>query len=383
MAKTAARSKRSEKYITERISKAGAHSFEICIRMYDQTFRKSIKIDDFESRKQALQFACQLRDETLLKMRSGYSVSNFKKVSSLYEKTFDLFPVRQKTRKKHDYFYKYGIERYGDKTIDKITSANIQESINTYARTHTKRQVAGLLAVWRRIYKACAMQNINVIDRTVAVIIPECRQGKHRKKEISEEDLQTFCNTLLCYNSSSPSGSYRSKAVYYAIQIMYYCGLRPAETFALMKSDIHLDEGFISISKAAHSTVESILEIGAPKTQQSIRNVPIPDQLKPILEECVNWSLNNILLSDRAGKLMDIDDIDTLVGNVAKKAKVTFTLYMLRHQFSTDLHNAGTNPAVIRDLMGHESATMSLDYAVSDEKDRIKAINQRNAEKYE
>ena len=63
--------------------------------------------------------------------------------------------------------------------------------------------------------------------------------------------------------------------------------------------------------------------------------------------------------------------------------KVTFTLYMLRHQFSTDLHNAGINPAVIRDLMGHESATMSLDYAVSDEKDRIKAINQRNAEKYE
>jgi len=56
---------------------------------------------------------------------------------------------------------------------------------------------------------------------------------------------------------------------------------------------------------------------------------------------------------------------------------------MLRHQFSTDLHNAGINPAVIRDLMGHESATMSLDYAVSDEKDRIKAINQRNAEKYE
>ena len=95
------------------------------------------------------------------------------------------------------------------------------------------------------------------------------------------------------------------------------------------------------------------------------------------------WSLNDILLSDRAGRLMDIDDIDTLVGNVAKKAMVKFTLYMLRHQFSTDLHNAGTNPAVIRDLMGHESATMSLDYAVSDEKDRIKAINQRSAEKHE
>ena len=375
--------KRNEKYITERISKKGVHSFEICIRMNNQAFRKSIKISDFDTRSQALEFACQLRDETLIKMRNGYSVSNFKKISYLYEKTFDIFPVRVKTRKKHDYFYKYGIAKYGDKTIDKITSADIQESINLYAKTHTKRQVSGLLAIWRRIYKACAMLNINVIDRTIAVIIPECKQGAHRKKEISEEDLQKFCETFLEYNAASRTKGYRSKAVFYAVQIMYYCGLRPAETFALMKSDIHLDEGYISISKAAHSTIDSILEIGAPKTPQSIRNVPIPEQLSPILRECLEWSRNEILLSDYSGKLMDIDDIGTLVGNVAKKANVYFTLYMLRHQFSTDLHNAGTNPAVIRDLMGHESATMSLDYAVSNEADRIKAINHRNTDKAE
>ena len=183
------------------------------------------------------------------------------------------------------------------------------------------------------------MQNINVIDRTVVVMIPECLQGTPRKKEISEQDLRTFCETLLNYNRGSRSGSYRSKAIYYAIQIMYYCGLRPAETFALLKSDIHLIEGYISISKAAHSTVDNILEIGAPKTKRSVRNVPIPEQLRPILEECLIWSRNDVLLSDYAGKLMDIDAIDTLVSNVAKKAKVKFNLYMLRHQFSTDLHN--------------------------------------------
>ena len=54
-----------------------------------------------------------------------------------------------------------------------------------------------------------------------------------------------------------------------------------------------------------------------------------------------------------------------------------FTLYQLRHQFSTDLLSAGAPINVVRDLMGHESATMSLDYAVSNEKDRISVINNR------
>ena len=50
---------------------------------------------------------------------------------------------------------------------------------------------------------------------------------------------------------------------------------------------------------------------------------------------------------------------------------------MLRHQLSTDLFSNGTPANVIRDIMGHESASMSLDYAVSNEKDRIKAMNNR------
>lgn len=368
---------RKEKYITERVSKAGSRAFEICIRMDNQTYRKSIKISDFDSRAQALKWACQLRDETLKKMRTGYTVSHFPTVSQLYNKTFELFPVHMKTRERHDVFYRNSIAFYGDKPINQITSADIQRSINLYAKTHTKRQVCGLLAVWRKIYKTCAMLNINVIDRTIAIVVPECKRAVQRKKEISPEDLETFCTTLLDYNRASRKGNYRSHAVYYGVRIMQYCGLRPAETFALFKSDIHLSEGFISISKASHSTVDSILDIGNTKTEQSVRFVPIPEELKPILSECLDWSQNDILLSDIRGNLMDIDDIGTLVRNVAKKAKVTFNLYMLRHQFSTDLHSSGVNPAVIRDLMGHESASMSLDYAVSNESDRIEAVNNR------
>lgn len=370
--------KKKEKYITLRTSKAGTQSYEICIRKGEETFRKSIKIDDFDSPAQALKYACQLRDETLVKMSKGYSVSRFKTVSEIYQKTFEVLePVRVKTKMKHDIFYRQAIAQFGNTPINEITSADVQISLNGYAKTHTKTQTIQLLAVWRRIFKACAFMNIDIVDRTAIVKVPAGIQGNPRKKEISQDDLNTFCETLLCYNAASLSGNYYNRAVYYAIQIMRYCGTRPAETFALTRDDINLSTGYISINKAVRSTEDDIQQISNTKTIKSVRMIPIPEDLKPILEECLEWSKYDFVLADYYGNLLNIDQVDDLVIHVRKKAKVNFTLYMLRHQFSTDLMSQGTPPNVVRDLMGHESASMSLDYAVSEEKSRVKAINER------
>lgn len=365
-------------YITERKSSTGRHSYEICIRKNGEVFRKCVKVSDFESPKQALNYARQLRNEKLLKMELGYSVSKYKTVAELYELTFEkLEPVRLKTRKKHDIFYKYAIAPYGSKPINEVTSGDVQSSLNDYAETHTKTQTIQLLAVWRRIFRVCLFMNIDVIDRTTIVKVPQGIQGKPRKKSISPTDLETFCDALLSYNEASVSGSYYSHAIYYSIQIMRFAGLRPAETFALTREDIDLVNGFIYINKAVRSTAKDVQQISNPKTEKSIRRVPIAEELKPILKECLEWSKHDYVLADYQGNLLNIDQVDTLILNCRRKLGIDFTLYALRHQFSTDLHNSHIPPNTIRDLMGHRSASMSLDYAVSDEKDRVNAVNER------
>ena len=369
--------KKKEKYITERVSKAGTHSLEICIRKDGQTFRKSVLISAFPSPGAALAAAVRLRDETLQSIHTGYTVSNFPTVEKLYLKTFDLFPVHLKTKKKHDIFYNHAIAAYADQPINKLTAADIQESLNKYAQTHTKRQISGLLAVWRRIYKACALLNVNVIDRTIAVTVPEGIQGQHRKKEISTEDLEIFLETLLEYNAASVSGAYNSQCIYYGIRIMQYTGMRPQEVFALTKQDLDLINNRILINKSVHSTQNSMLEIGKTKNDNSVGAVPVPDPLRPVLTSCLNWSKNDFILAKYNGQLWDIDEIDTLIGNVRRRCSVNFTLYMLRHQFSTDLLTAGAPLNVVRDLMRHKSGSMSLDYATSSEKDRETVINSR------
>ena len=371
---------KKEKYI--RISKnaSGNKIIRIEIRAYDQVYRKTLNMKDYSDEKEALKIAKRIRDKKLVEMSAGYTVNNYDTVYDIYQKTFDLLPVRQKTVQRHSYYYKLAIQPYGSKPIDKVTSADIQKSINEYAKTHKRMQTGGVLAVWRRIYKTAAMMNINIPDRTQSVIIPECVPDNPRKIEISAEDLDIFLETLQEYNSASREGRYQSQCIYFAVQVMRYCGLRPAETFALTREDICItseESGYITINKAAHSTINSRLEIGAAKTKKSNRTVPIPSDLVPIMRECLSWSKYEFIFADIHGNLQDIDTVGVYVHNVAKKAKVQFNLYMLRHQFSTDLIRSGVNPAVIRDLMGHESARMTLDYAVSYEDDRRQAVDNR------
>lgn len=369
---------KNEKYISEVHSKKGTVSLKVFIRAYDQTYNKSVNTEDFDTPKQALDFAKTLRDDALKKMREGYTVSNFKTVDYLYNRSFEISPRKLKTKKKQDIHYRQAIyPKYGNTEIDKITSANIQETLNEYAKTHSKRETQDILTIWRKIYKTCAMDNINVYDRTQAVTVPECAEANHRKKEISTADLQKFLDALSEYNTVTVKGLYQSKCVYYMIMVMRYTGLRPAETLALTRDDIDLKDSKIIVNKAVRSSTESMKTIGKTKTEKSNRTVPVPIKLVPILYDCLAWTRHNYLFADYDGNIQDIDSIDMYIRFVAKKAKVNFTLYQLRHQLSTDLFNSGVTPNVIRDIMGHESATMTLDYAVSNEEDREAAMNKR------
>lgn len=370
-----------EKYIQETRNASGNKIIRIDIDLYGQRYRATINPKNFDSYKQALDFAKEERNRKLVEMQQGYTVTNFRAVGEIYAESKKLFPARLKTVQRHDHFYNKGIKQYESVSIEKITSADIQKSVNEYAATHTREQSKHFLSVWRLIYKTAVMMNISIPDRTIPVKLPdECKQDQPRKKEVSAEDLEQFLDTLQLYNARTETGLYQSQCLYYAIQVMRYCGLRPAETFALTKNDIFLNSsgtGFIQVNKAARSTNKSMLEISGTKTQKSNRLVPIPAALGEILRECLQWSKHELIFADYHGNLQSIDKVSDTVRLVARKAGVKFNLYMLRHQLSTDLFNSGTAPNVIRDIMGHESANMSLDYAVSSEKDRITALDRR------
>ena len=126
---------KKEKYIREITTAAGTKMLKIEIRLYGQSFRKSIKLDGFKNKSAAWEAARQIRDEALMKLRSGYTVekSRIPTVKTLYEKSYDLLPVRIRTRKNHDILFRSVLDLYGNTPIDKISAADVQGSINTFA----------------------------------------------------------------------------------------------------------------------------------------------------------------------------------------------------------------------------------------------------------
>ena len=112
------------------------------------------------------------------------------------------------------------------------------------------------------------------------------------------------------------------------------------------------------------------------KTEKSIRSIPINKQLRTVLKNTFKLSKFEILFCDEKGNYYKEKKISQRIGRMCKN-KVDFTLYSLRHLFSTDLLMNGVDPKTHQELMGHSTYNMSLYYANSNEEQKKKAVENR------
>lgn len=364
---------KKEKYIT----KDKDAYFRVRIRTPDGVFSKSINIADYPSEAKALAAAKIIRDQALADRHANRLVAKTPTVEVFFRMTFDLFGYSIKTWKKHEFLYENSISQFASKELDKVSAADILESVTEFAQTHTDGTVDRLISVWHSIFQAAQLKGYPVIDHSMAVRInrPSSKVvAREKAVTVSEEDLEHFLDVLSTYNHNSDRGRYTAEMVEMLIYTMIYTGCRPAEAMALTRADINLITREISINKSVGSTHTSEgREIRTTKTKQSRRNVPIADPLYDRLLSYLPSHPHDLLFCDTQGNPLEIDWLANYMRLVSKKAGVNVTLYMLRHKFSTDLLKTA-DLRTVQDLMGHESGAMTLSYARSSDEDRKKAI---------
>lgn len=367
---------KKEKYIT----KDKDAYFRVRIRTPDGVFSKSVNIADYPSEAKALAAAKLIRDQALADRNANKLVAKTPTVESFFNMTFDLFGYSLKTWKKHQYMFDNSIIKFASKELDKVTAADILESVTEFAQTHTDGTVDRLISVWHSIYQAAQLKGYPVVDHSMAVrysrpsskIVP-----REKKVTVSEEDLEHFLDVLSTYNAGSDSGRKTAMVVEMIVYTLLYTGCRPAEALALTREDINLITNEISINKSVGSThTASGRTIRTTKTKQSRRKVPIAGPLYDRLLTYLPNHPHDLLFCDSNGDPLEIDWLANYMRLVSKKAGVSVTLYMLRHKFSTDLLKT-TDLRTVQDLMGHESGAMTLSYARSSEEDRKNAIENR------
>ena len=373
------RKKLKEKYIRERKGKKSV-SFQIDIPYTDGSgnpchFTETVNSADYEyDTGSALLAARMIRDRALQDISSGKYRQKVPTVRWFYEKSWELIPRSIKTRELHDTRFRQGFVAYADVPLSKVTVADLQKCINDYSMNHSQGETDRLLSMWRYIYRCARILEYDITDITDSIIKPKSKVVvKKRSQSTTNADVEDLLIYILEFN---PNGKKKwiNYASYYILSIMYYTGCRPAEVLPLTRSDIH--DGYISVTKALGSNSTEKDVIIPTKTDGSTRNVPISSELEPILQELLSWSSGDSLFMKPDGVPFSITEFSAYVGRVARKHKMDFHPYMLRHLLSTDLVR-NKNVRLAKDIMGHASTGITISYARTSEDEMRQAIEGR------
>jgi len=150
--------------------------------------------------------------------------------------------------------------------------------------------------------------------------------------------------------------------------VIYYCGLRPGETSALVWGDIDFEKKLLNVNTAMESSTR---KIKTPKTTAGIRQIPIPDELNDKLIKLQKTPREHVFMVSTGKPCKDDSlclwwrsikrEMDIKMGAVVYRNKIIeskidpdMTAYYLRHTFCTDLQIMGVPLNVAKYLMGHE-----------------------------
>lgn len=290
--------------------------------------------------------------------------------------------------------YKYGVNRlcewFGDLQPEKILQADVQQKINELAKRNpstgkpsSKRTLQESLLLLNQVFEFIINNRGAEYNPTRGVNILKTAP-RSKRRALTPEEQQWVIDT--------PHRAQR------AAMVMMFAGLRRGELVVLEREDCHLEEGRISVNKAAEIVNGKFTVKNYTKTEAGMRNVFIPKILVDFLREdfaredaAQNKKVSHIhhqlvipgkngqLMSEQAWRVMwdsYMTDLNFKYGNhldkTGKPAKskhnkngveITippFTSYWLRHTFASLLYLSGVDLLTAKEQMGHKDIKTTL-----------------------
>ena len=346
-------------------------------------YSENIRAKDYSTPGQALDAACTIRDRKLQEMHQGEYIQHAPTVAEIYSKYHEVFSFSVKTKDKHDIEFRQCLAPFAHTPLDRIGKSDILKSLNALVDTQRQKAIDDCLSLWRGLYRTASYLDLPIPDKTVGLIAPRSKKPVLRSsRTVSDEEFKVFLEALASYHVYDEVGRYRSRAIWYACVLEWYCGLQPAEVYGLCRQYINIESKTLRIVQMAGSTSTERRQLIPPKNSFRIRTVHIPDEAISIVSEMLQWSPHygesTPVLADYDGLPFETRFVSNYIHLVCKKCNIRYTAYMGRHTFSTDLHKEGKNTAAIRDEMGHRSESMTLAYADSDLEERAETVKNRS-----
>lgn len=146
------------------------------------------------------------------------------------------------------------------------------------------------------------------------------------------------------------------------VLVLGYCGLRFGEAAALRVRDVDLTQRRIRVRRSVTNVTGRGL-IEGPTKNHSARTVPVPKFLAPFLAtELGERAGDDLLFGSQRGGYLTVGEVRWVFDPAATTVGVGgLTPHELRHTCASLAIAAGANVKVLQTLLGHKTATLTLD----------------------
>lgn len=331
-------------------------------------YEKYFSITHYENEKELLKAAIIHRNEMLVKAEQKKITEKTEfTVREVFNQSLKVFTARLATLNKRIKRYNtYILPKFDGMNIQKVKRIDVQLSLNSMIRDCSDDTIANVYQIWCLIFKTARIMQLVDINIMEEVIKPKSQ--KITLKRNVKTDFDTFLKVIVALNVHvDEREKYQrfNKLLIYGLWIMLYTGLRPAETFALERKNIDTTSWIIIVDKSLGSDTEHLNIKRTTKTKDSMRIIPVVKELRPIILELLEYAESDDLFSVN-GELFKVKRATDKITRICRLEGINFTMYMLRHKFSTDLVTNNVDPRTVMELMGHCDPKMTISYARSD-----------------
>lgn len=144
-------------------------------------------------------------------------------------------------------------------------------------------------------------------------------------------------------------------------------GMRMGEINALHVNDVYFDFNTITVNKTISrgERGEAVLS-SEPKTSAGIRKIPMTDDVRAILKDCLQFKEDGLIFTHKDG-MITTNQVNAQYNRILKKYDIIDSsvngrvdLHSLRHTYATRCIEAGMQPKVLQLLLGHTDITITM-----------------------
>ena len=369
---------RKEKYITVQSKGKGTYitvRFTYKFSEETKTYSKTFNVADYSSLADCMNAACRHRDIKRAELATtGFqSDANFtvNEITEIYVAKKHM-PASSK-RVFYSNYNNYIYPQFGERPIKNITAVEIEESLNAMRTERSDEVIGRVFGIWKSIFSTARKLRAVSANITEEVTVPKSRYYPDERtvKEVSDEQVDETLKALGSH-SDRESTQFNLDLLAYMIVLCRQTGLRPAEVFALKRSNVDFVNRTITVN-CQYGSDESGPAVVAVKNKTSVRQIPLTLTAELALKGAMGMSANEYIFTKWEGNLFTSGYISSTFHDLGIEDK--FSIYSLRHQFSTDMITSNVDPRTVMELMGHTNTDMSIGtYARSNEEKKREAL---------